>query len=159
MTQNYQEIMGVAMTLTPGAKAILAGYLLESINTQSLPDEKDEPAVVAAPNGSKQHFNQSNWKDESQLTLSLPHELEFGLKREAGCRRVSPEQFALEALNEYVAQSLQHRVEKLREMFRQWNEEEVDESEALDDEFFKMLDEDRPSDRKLFPPELKGISW
>ena len=95
----------------------------------------------------------------SVLVLDLTPDLEFGLKREAGCRGIPPEQFALEALNQYVAQSLRERADKLAELFQQWNEEEVDESEALDDEFFKMLDEDRPSDRKLFPPELKGISW
>ena len=93
------------------------------------------------------------------MTITLTPELEFKLKREAGCRGLPPEQYALEVLDEHLDNSLQERVEKVAEMFRQWNEEEVDESEALDDEFFRMLDEDRPSYRKLFPPELKGISW
>ena len=30
---------------------------------------------------------------------------------------------------------------------------------GYDDEFFQRLDADRPSDCKLFPPEMKGISW
>ncbi|MGH9424993.1 MAG: hypothetical protein ACRD2L_01610, partial [Terriglobia bacterium] len=80
-----------------------------------------------------------------------------------------PEQCALNVLEEHivldegtdvsVTNTAQERADKLAELFRQWNEEEVDDSEALDDEFFKMLDEDRPSFRKLFPPEMKGITW
>lgn len=45
----------------------------------------------------------------------------------------------------------------LSELLRKWNEE--DESEPEDDSFFQELDEHRPSYRKLFPAELKGISW
>ncbi|HZF40808.1 MAG TPA: hypothetical protein VE715_18450 [Blastocatellia bacterium] len=93
------------------------------------------------------------------ITLTLAPELEFKLKQEADRRGLPPEQYALEALDEHVAQAARERAENIAEMFRQWNEEEVDESEALDDDFFRMLDEDRPSARKLFPPELKGISW
>jgi hypothetical protein len=95
------------------------------------------------------------------ITLTLAPELEFKLKQEADRRGLPPEQYALEALDKHLDNSLRERAEKVAQMFRQWNEEEVevDESEALDDEFFRMLDEDRPSDRKLFPPELKGISW
>jgi len=47
------------------------------------------------------------------------------------------------------ARAARERAEKPAEMFQrwpavasaqQWNEEEVDESEAIDDEFFRMLD-------------------
>lgn len=99
------------------------------------------------------------------LTLTLAPELELKLKQEAIRCGVPPEQFALNVLEEHIAhpssttETAKEKAEKLAELFRQWNEEDVDESEALDDEFFRMLDEDRPSDRKLFPPELKGISW
>jgi hypothetical protein len=93
------------------------------------------------------------------ITLTLAPELEFKLKQEADRRGLPPEQYALEVLDEHIAQAARERAENLAEMFRQWNEEEVDESEALDDEFFRMLDEDRTSARKLFPHELKGISW
>jgi hypothetical protein len=100
------------------------------------------------------------------ITLTLAPELEFKLKQEADRRGLPPEQYALEVLDKNIADAdepvtddARERAEKLAELFRQWNEEEVDESEALDDEFFKMLDEDRPSYRKLFPPELKGITW
>ena len=99
------------------------------------------------------------------VTLTLAPELEFKLKAEAGRRGLQPEQFALTVLDEHFVpnkfrvDTAKEQADRLAEMFRQWNEEEVDDSEALDDEFFRMLDEDRPSDRKLFPPELKGISW
>ncbi len=93
------------------------------------------------------------------ITLTLAPELEFKLKQEADRRDIPPEQYAIEVLDEHFTHSAQERAEKLAELFRQWNQEEVDDSEALDDEFFKMLDEDRPSYRKLFPPEMKGITW
>jgi predicted transcriptional regulator len=149
MTENDETIADAAMTLTPGARAILAGRLLLSIT----PDQETGPqrngSTPAPAGGSK----------PTSITLRLTPDLRFGLEREAGARRTSPEQFALEALEKSVAQSLQERASKVAEMFRQWNEAEVDESEALDDEFFKQLDENRTSFRKLFPPELKGISW
>lgn len=100
------------------------------------------------------------------ITLTLAPELEFKLKQEADRRGLPPEQYALKVLDENIADvdepvtdDARDKAEKLAKLFREWNEEEVDESEALDDEFFKMLDEDRPSYRKLFPAELKGISW
>jgi hypothetical protein len=93
------------------------------------------------------------------ITLTLAPELEFKLKQEADRRGLPPEQYALEVLDEHIAQAARERAEKLAEMFRQWNKEEVDESEALDDEFFRMLDEDRTSARKLFPPDEKLIEW
>jgi hypothetical protein len=89
----------------------------------------------------------------SVLTLDLTPELEFGLKREAGCRGIPPEQFALEALNEYVALSLRKRAGKVAELLRQWNEEEVDESETLDDEFVRSLEENRVAFREITLPD------
>jgi hypothetical protein len=155
MTENYEEITDAALTLAPGARAILAERLLQSIPPYWENNQRTDEQV----NGSMVSPSQASKPTASVLRLDLTPELEFGLKREAGCRGISPEQFAIEALEESVARSLRERAEKISELFRQWNEEEVDESEALDDEFFKMLDADRSSFRKLFPPELKGISW
>lgn len=93
------------------------------------------------------------------MTLALAPELEDRLKREAARRGLPPDQFAAKVLDEHISQAEGERRENLIALLHSWNEEEVDESEALDDEFFRQLDEDRTSARKLFPPELKGISW
>ena len=93
------------------------------------------------------------------LTLTLAPELELRLKQEAARRGVPPEQCALKALDEHLPGDAQARAARLAELFKQWNEEEVDESEALDDEFFRHMDENRPAGAKLFPPELKGVTW
>jgi hypothetical protein len=87
------------------------------------------------------------------ITLTLAPELEFKLKQEADRRGLPPEQYALEVLDEHITGSARERAEKLAEMFRQWSEEEVDESEALDDEFFRRLKENRVAFREITLPE------
>ena len=93
------------------------------------------------------------------LTLTLAPELEFRLKKEAERRGVPLEQCALKTLDEYVPSAAEAKADRLAKLFQQWNEEDVDESEMLDDEFFLRMDENRPAGSKLFPPELKGITW
>jgi hypothetical protein len=45
-------------------------------------------------------------------------------------------------------------------MLREWRSEEAAEEDREQYEaFLCALDDDRPSNRKLFPPELKGTSW
>jgi hypothetical protein len=149
MPENYEEISDAALALTPGARAMLAGRLLQSI----APTWESDHGTVERVNGPSTSPGQASKMGVSALTLDLTPELEFGLKREAGCRGIPPEQFALEALNEYVALSLRKRADKLAELFRQWNEEEVDESEALDDEFFRNLEENRVAFREITLPE------
>jgi hypothetical protein len=56
-------------------------------------------------------------------------------------------------LDEHITNSARARAEKLAELFRQWNEAEVDESEALDDEFFRRLEENRVAFREITLPE------
>jgi len=94
------------------------------------------------------------------ITLTLAPELEFKLKQEADRRGLPPEQYALEVLDKNIADADEHvtvdareRAEKLAELFRQWNEEEVDESEALDDDFFRRLEENRVAFREITLPE------
>jgi len=87
------------------------------------------------------------------ITLTLAPELEFKLKQEADRRGLPPEQYALEVLGEYITDSLRIRADKLAELFRQWNDEEVDESEALDDGFFRRLEENRVAFHEITLPE------
>jgi hypothetical protein len=94
------------------------------------------------------------------ITLTLAPELEFKLKQEADRRGLPPEQYALEVLDEHISQAERERREKLVALVQSWiDEDEASEEEGYDDEFLRMIDEDRPSYRKLFPPEMKGISW
>ncbi len=149
MPENYEEISDAALALAPGARAMLAGRLLQSIAFAWESDHR----TVERVNGPNLSLGQTNKTSAFALTLDLTPELEFGLKREAGCRGIPPEQFALEALNEYVALSLRKRVDKLGELFRQWNEEEVNESESLDDEFFQNLEENRVNFHEVTLPD------
>ncbi|MGE0131329.1 MAG: hypothetical protein AB7U82_24880 [Blastocatellales bacterium] len=94
------------------------------------------------------------------ITLTLAPELEFKLKQEADRRGLPPEQYALEVLDKNITDAdepanddARERAEKLAELFRQWSEEEVDESEALDDEFFRRLEENRVAFREITLPE------
>ena len=45
-------------------------------------------------------------------------------------------------------------------LLRSWVEEgDVEEHQQTGDHLVRALDEDRLSDRKLFPPELEGVTW
>ena len=149
MPENYEEISDAALALAPGARAILAGHLLQSVASEWEHGQRTTGQV----NGTSTFDNREKKTNDLALTLNLPADLEFGLKREAGSRGISLEQFALEALNDYVARSLKKRAENITELFRQWNEEEVDESEALDDEFFQNLEKNRVRFREITLPD------
>jgi hypothetical protein len=46
------------------------------------------------------------------------------------------------------------------ELLQSWiDEPDAQEQIETGDYLVRSLDEDRPSDRKLFPPELKGVTW
>ena len=50
---------------------------------------------------------------------------------------------------------------ELADLIQSWidNEEEREEQKETGDYLVRVLDEDRTSERKLFPPELEGITW
>jgi hypothetical protein len=49
---------------------------------------------------------------------------------------------------------------ELDSLLRAWVEEgDVEEQRETDEYMIHALDEDRLSDRKLFPPELRGVTW
>jgi hypothetical protein len=39
------------------------------------------------------------------------------------------------------------------------DQDDPDEQKDTGEYLIRVLDEDRPSERKLFPPELKGVTW
>ncbi|MCG3160854.1 MAG: hypothetical protein JMDDDDMK_01929 [Acidobacteria bacterium] len=94
------------------------------------------------------------------ITLTLAPELEFKLKQEADRRGLPPEQYALEVLDEHVSQSERERREKAIALVQSWIDEGDEKEQKETGEYLiRVLDEDRLSDRKLFPVELKGVSW
>lgn len=97
------------------------------------------------------------------LTLTLPPELAERLQQQATLRGVSAEEYALQLLDERLPQlDTPERRAAAIAMLKQWAEEDAqasDEDSAKADEFFHNLDASRPSERPLFPPELKGTTW
>lgn len=96
------------------------------------------------------------------LQLNLPSELHERLRQEAERRQEPVETVAVRLLDEHLPPPLDARRAAAIAMLRQWMEEDAalapDESEQAE-EFFRGLDAARTSNRPLFPPELKGITW
>ncbi len=92
------------------------------------------------------------------LTLSIPPEIEQHLDRKAREQGLSTEAYALKLLSESI--SVQEKSTKLVNLLQSWiDEDDVQEQQETGDYLIQALDEDRLSDRKLFPSELKGITW
>jgi hypothetical protein len=92
------------------------------------------------------------------LTVDLPPELERRLRQEAQRQGVPTTEYAVQLLAKHVPPS--DRREAAIALLQSWiDEDDTEEQRATSEFLIKALDEDRPSDRKLFPPELKGISW
>jgi predicted transcriptional regulator len=142
MSNNYEEIVGAALTLPPATKAMLAEHLLASLDAQ---DRKEPERVNAAG---------------ATITLTLDSELEQRLQQEASRQGLSPEQYAAQALEEHVSQADRERREKAIALVQSWIDEGDEEEQKETWEYLVgVLDEDRTSVRKLFPEELKGVSW
>jgi hypothetical protein len=91
------------------------------------------------------------------ITLTIPGELEERLVQQAQRENVSVEQLTLQVLDRSLPRP--ERAAEVKALFEQWAAEDAAAGADDDDELFRMLDEDRPSYRKLFPPELKGVTW
>ena len=92
------------------------------------------------------------------LNLDLPPELEQYLLQEAEQQGLSVEAMTLQLL----ANSLQLRQKQAEavDMLQSWiDDEDVEEQQETGGYLVQVLDEDRLSDRKLFPLEMKGITW
>jgi hypothetical protein len=94
------------------------------------------------------------------LELSLPPELEQRLRLEAKRCGESAEALALRLIDESLPPPLGERRAAAIAMLQQWmaEDEQMDDSEEAE-EFFRDLDASRTSNRPLFPPELRGITW
>jgi hypothetical protein len=92
------------------------------------------------------------------LTPSLPRDLEQRLTQEATRLGVDPAEYALHVLDQHVPSH--DRSAALVALLQSWIEEgDAEEQQQTGNELIRALDEDRLSDRKLFPPELEGVTW
>lgn len=97
---------------------------------------------------------------EMTMTLTLPPEIAQRLKTEASQHGQSEEQYAIETLEERLSEVERIKREEAVALIQSWIDEDIAAGdETPEDEFFQQLDADRPADEKLFPPELKGVSW
>jgi hypothetical protein len=99
------------------------------------------------------------------LQLTLSPLIEERLRQEAARRGMSEEALAVQLLDQNLPSaagdkaSAVERAARLQALFEQWDAEARAAGEELGDEFYPGLDEARTSNRKLFPEELKGITW
>lgn len=92
------------------------------------------------------------------LKIELPSELEQRLSGEADRRGVPAEILTLELLDEHLPSS--RRQAELVSLLKSWVEDgDPEEQRETGEYLIRALDEDRLSDRKLFPPELRGVTW
>lgn len=92
------------------------------------------------------------------LTLNLPPELEQYLAQQAQQQGISIETYTLQILEECILPK--ENQSKLVNLLQSWMDEgDADEQQETGEYLINALDENRLSNRKLFPIELKGITW
>jgi hypothetical protein len=92
------------------------------------------------------------------LTLHLPPQLEHRLSQEAMRQGLPPDQYALQLLEQHLPS--EDRRAALATLLQSWiDADDAEEQKETGDYLVQALDEDRLSDRKLFPPELRGVTW
>ena len=92
------------------------------------------------------------------LTLSLPPELEQYLIQEAQQQGLSVETYTLELIQKSILPK--EKQLKIVNMLQSWiDESDEQEQQETGEYLINALDENRLSNRQLFPQELKGISW
>ncbi len=94
------------------------------------------------------------------INLTLTPELENQLAQEAMQAGLSIDEYTLQILEKHVSQK-ERRAEAIS-LLQSWidaEDEDKAEQKETGEYLIKVLGEDRLSDRKLFPPELKGVSW
>jgi hypothetical protein len=92
------------------------------------------------------------------LLLTIPASLEHRLREEASRRGQSVADYTIEILQNHAPgdDRSAEAVALLQSWIDRGNESEQKETGAL---LIQSLNEDRPSERKLFPPELEGVTW
>ncbi|MDD1413248.1 hypothetical protein MEN41_00875 [Dolichospermum sp. ST_con] len=92
------------------------------------------------------------------LTLSLPPELEQYLAQEAQQQGLSVEIYTLDLIQKSILQK--EKQLKIVNVLQSWiDESDEQEQQETGEYLINALDENRLSNRQLFPVELKGITW
>ncbi len=92
------------------------------------------------------------------LTLKLNDDLDQRLTREAKRRGLPADQFALNVLDQSLPR--QDRKAQALSLLQSWvDDDDAGEQKETGDYLIQALDQDRLSDRSLFPEKLKGKSW
>jgi len=92
------------------------------------------------------------------LTLTLTPEIEQYLTQRTQEQGLSTEAYTRQLLIEYIL--LKQKQAKLVNLLQSWmDEEDAEEQQETGEYLIHALDEDRLSERKLFPIELKGVTW
>lgn len=92
------------------------------------------------------------------LTLNLPSEVEQYLLQEAHQKGLSIESVTLHLLTSFIV--LRQNQTEAVNLLQSWiDDEDTEEQRETGQYLICSLDEDRFSERKLFPPEMKGVSW
>ena len=92
------------------------------------------------------------------LNLDLPPELEQYLLQEAERQGLSVEAMTLQLLMNSL--QLRQKQAEAVDMLQSWiDDEDVEEQQETGEYLVQVLDEDRLSERKLFPLEMKGVTW
>ena len=92
------------------------------------------------------------------LTLELTKELEQRLQQAARQRGLPTDEYVVQVLDEHLRSTAPR--EGLLALLQTWiDEDDAGEQQETGEYLIRALDEDRLSERKLFPPELKGVSW
>lgn len=92
------------------------------------------------------------------LKIDLTPDLEQRLTREAERQGLPAERFTLELLEKHLPPKSEQA--ELVSLLRSWmDEDDAGEHRETGEYLVTTLDDDRLSNRKLFPPELKGRTW
>ncbi len=99
------------------------------------------------------------------MSFQMPEELFLRLRQFAEAERIKPEEFLCRLLDQNLPPFSPQREEERRarvlaELRAGWAQDDAEAQETSDpDAVFRAIDADRLGDRKLFPPEMKEISW
>ena len=92
------------------------------------------------------------------LNITLPRDLEQRLIAEAQRRGVSADECTVQLLDKSLPSN--DRAAQAIAVIQSWiDDDDAAEQQETRSYLIRALDEDRSSNRKLFPPELKGVSW
>lgn len=93
------------------------------------------------------------------MNVTLPPDLERRLSAEAVKQGFDVKQFAIKVLDESLPADQPVDAVALLQSWIDADEIEAADQKATGDFLIQALDADRLSDRKFFPPELKGVTW